>query len=262
MDLEKVTNDDLILKEKLPVAYQVTLSFIWAINVTVTRRTARRGIIKSVLFTSVTQLAGHIRMTVTRTSHIVTFVIHCTNIRTIAGWKLDQRRDFREFTKMTHCLVYRVRVGLGWFQKSRTTFFFNQRSVKSQKRLAQESFFFCAKNWWSGVCFLFLMAVASSRAVRICACSVSPFNLDPLHSVRYTTLKYSVSLSQAYCFPMTSQIPFICRGPGPGRGFLKDHSLFIPPPHPPPLWWGVVEDFRDHMVFRGERRGICRRQQI
>ena len=255
MDLEKVNNDDLILKEKLPVAYQVTLSFIWAINITVTRRTARRGIIKSVLFTSVTQLAGHIRMTVTRTSHIVTFVIHCTNIRTIAGWKLDQRRDFREFTKMTHCLVYWVRVGLGWFQKSLTTFFFNQGSVKSQKRLAQESFFFCAKNWWSGVCFLFLMAVASSSAVRICACSVSPFNLDPLHSVRYTTLKYSVSLSQAYCFPMTSQIPFICRGPGPGRGFLKDHSLFIPPPRPPPLMMGGGGRFSGSHGFQGGTEG-------
>ena len=165
---------------------------------------------------------------------------------------------------MTHCLVYWVRVGLGWVGfKSPARPSSSIRGVSNpEKGSPRRVFFFCAKNWWSGVCFLFLMAVASSRAVRICACSVSPFNLDPLHSVRYTTLKYSVSLSQAYCFPMTSQIPFICRGPGPGRGFLKDHSLFIPPPHPPPLWWGVVEDFRDHMVFRGERRGICRRQQI
>ena len=125
--------------------------------------------------------------------------------------------------------------------------------MSNPKRLARSVFFFCAKSWWSGVCFLFLMAVASSQAVRICACSVSPFNLDPLHSVRYTTLKYSVSLSQAYCFPMTSQIPFICQGPGPGRGFLWDYSLFIPPPRHP-LWWGgvgVVEDFRGSHGFQG-----------
>ena len=184
MDLEKVTNDDLILKEKLPVAYQVTLSFIWAINVTVTRRTARRGIIKSVLFTSVTQLAGHIRMTVTRTSHIVTFVIHCTNIRTIAGWKLDQKRDFREFTKMTHCLVYWVRVGL--VSKVPHDLLLQSEECQIPKKTRPGVFlFFCAKSWWSGVCFPFLMAVASSRAVRICACSVSPFNLDPLHPLHY-----------------------------------------------------------------------------
>ena len=140
MDLEKVNDDDLILKEKLLVAYQVTLSFIWAVNVTVTRRTARRGIIKSVLFTSVTQLAGHIRMTVTRTSHVVTFVIYCTNIWTVAGWKLNQKRDFREFTKWPIALF--TELGLGWFQKSRTTFFFNQRSVKSRKKTRPRVFFF------------------------------------------------------------------------------------------------------------------------
>ena len=194
-------------------------------------------------------------MTVTRTSHIVTFVIHCTNIRTIAGWKLDKRRDFREFTKMTHCLVYWVRVGL--VSKVPHDLLLQSEECQIPKKTRQECFFFCAKSWWSGVCFLFLMAVASSQAVRICACSVSPFNLDPLHSVRYTTLKYSVSLSQAYCFPMTSQIPFVCQGPGPGRGFLKDHSLFIHPPRPPPPpydggWWKI---FGDHLVFRGNGGG-------
>ena len=164
MDLEKVNDDDLILKEKLLVAYQVTLSFIWAVNVTVTRRTARRGIIKSVLFTSVTQLAGHIRMTVTRTSHIVTFVIHCTNIRTIAGWKLDQKRDFREFTKMTHCLVYWVRVGL--VSEVPHDLLLQSEDCQIPKKDSPKSVFFpCAKNWWSGICFLFLMAVSSSRAV-------------------------------------------------------------------------------------------------
>ena len=33
-------------------------------------------------------------------------------------------------------------LGLGWFQKSRTTFFFNQRSVKSRKKTRPRVFFF------------------------------------------------------------------------------------------------------------------------
>ena len=71
-------------------AYQVTLKISGAFNITVTRRTARRRIIERILFTSITQLSRHMRMTGTQTSHVVTLAIHCTNSRTVASWKLTQ----------------------------------------------------------------------------------------------------------------------------------------------------------------------------
>ena len=79
-------------------AYQVTLKISGAFNITVTRRTARRRIIESILFTSITQLSRHMRMTGTQTSHVVTLAIHCTNNRTVASWKLTQNisEEFRE----------------------------------------------------------------------------------------------------------------------------------------------------------------------
>ena len=87
-------------------AYQVTLKISGAFNITVTRRTTRRRIIESVLFTSVTQLSRHMRMTGTQTSHVVTLAVHCTNNRTVASWKLTQYISERVSRTTMHPYVF------------------------------------------------------------------------------------------------------------------------------------------------------------